>query len=267
MSSHGNGFGRRPPIRDNLPPRAATGPAAPAALAATVLIKIITSRGVLQIGGVLIGVAIALASVTEYVRAMKSAGKALDRHWADHAGYPTLDQPPSARPNAPSTYNELRTTCLATAKKANLSRAMRADLDYFVNIRVGEEQLEQHAAFIDCLITSHPGRLCQAEHRAHLADAVSSYFRLRMRVREEWIMARGPFSAPARGLVARPGQNGISTQYPSERTDPRIVDGLRSLIEQGLLTAADLGAGLIGRMPSDLAQQLKSVERKKATCG
>ena len=264
MTSNSNGFGRRPPIRDILPQRTATGPAAPAAGG---LIKILTSRGVLQIGGILIGVVIALAGVMEYVRGMKSAGKALDRSWADNAGYPALDQRPSARPNAPSTHSELHTACLATAKKASLSRAMSADLDYFVNIRVGEEQLEQHAALIDCLIASQPDRLCQAEHRAHLVDSVNNYFRLRMRVREEWVMARGPFSAPGKGLVARPGQNGISTQYPSERTDPRVVDGLRSLIEQGLLTPADLGAELVGRMPGDLSQQLKGVERKKATCG
>jgi hypothetical protein len=267
MNSHGNGFGKRPPIRNNMPPRTTTDPAVPATPAASGFFKIITSRGVLQIGGILIGVVITLAGVTEYARSMKSAGKALDRSWADNTGYPTLDQSPSAQPNAPSTHGELRAACLATAKKASLSRTMTADLDHFANIRVGEAQIEQHAALIGCLIASHPDRFCQAEHRAHLVDSVNNYFRLRMRVREEWIMARGPFSAPAVGLVARPGRDGVSTQFPSERTDPRIVDGLRSLIEQGLLTPADLGAGFFGRMPGDLAEQLKGVERKKAACG
>ena len=57
----------------------------------------------------------------------------------------------------------------------------------------------QHAAFIDCLITDSPRRFCQPEHRAHLAGAVRDYFRLRMRVREEWMMARNPFGAPRPG--------------------------------------------------------------------
>lgn len=267
MSSNGNGFGRRTPLRDNLPPRPSAGPAEPVEPAGPGLVEILTSRGMKQIGGIVVGVAIVFAAITLYVSGMKSAGRALDRHWAVNAGYPTLDQQPPTRPNAPSTYNELRTSCLATAKKADLGRAMSNDLDYFTNIRVGERQLMQHAAFIDCLITEHPGRFCQPEHRAHLAGAVRDYFRLRMRVREEWMMARSPLSAPGRGLVAMPGRQGVSAQYPSERTDPRVVDGLKSLIVAGYLTPADLGAGWFSRMPGDLSEQFQGVEAKKRSCG
>ena len=264
MSANGNGFGRRTPMRGNPPPRPAPAPVEPAGPG---LIDLLTSRGMKQIGGILAGVAIVFGVITLYVNGMKSAGRALDRQWAENAGYPTLDQLPPRRENTPSTYNELRTACLATAKKAGLSHAMNDELDYFVNIRVGEQELVQHAAFIDCLITEHPGRLCQAEHRAHLVSAVRDYFRLRMRVREEWMMSRSPFAASSVGLVARPGQHGISTQYPSERTDPRIVRGLRSLIESGHLTTADLGAGFFSRMPGDLNDQLKGVEARKRSCG
>jgi Na+-transporting methylmalonyl-CoA/oxaloacetate decarboxylase gamma subunit len=264
MSPSGNGFGRRTPMRDNPPPRPNPSPVEPTGPS---LVDLLTSRGMKQIGGMLLGVAIVFAVITIYVSGMKSAGRALDKHWAENAGYPTLDQLPPRRENTPSTYNELRTACLATAKKAGLSRATNNELDYFVNIRVGEDKLEQHAAFIDCLITQHPGRLCQTEHRAHLVGAVRDYFHLRTRVREEWMMARSPLSAPGVGLVGMPGRHGISAQYPSERTDPRIVSGLRSLIESGHLTTADLGAGFFSRMPGDLGEQLKGAEAKKRTCG
>ena len=134
-----------------------------------------------------------------------------------------------ARTDVGATYNELRTTCKARADKVQLSRAMRDELEHFVNIRVGEVHVERHVEFIDCLMTTMPGRFCQAEHRAHLVDAIRTYFRLRMRVREEWAMMRNnPFSASGVGLVRRPGSDGISARYPSERTDPRIVAGLTS---------------------------------------
>lgn len=225
-----------------------------------------TSRGVRQIGGILAGVAIMFVVGTLYVSGMKSAGRALDKSWAENAGYPALDQQP-ARATAPATDDKVRTACLARAKQARLNRAMDRELDYFVNINVGESQLEQHAAFIDCLITEQPRRLCEAEHRSHLAGALRDYFRLRMRVREEWMMARSPMSAAGRGLIAMPGSSGVSAQFPSERTDPRIINGLRSLVTDGYLTTADLGSGLFSRMPGDLEEQLKGFERKKRSCG
>ena len=260
MSATGNGFGRRTPLRDNPVRQPEPGPAEPAETAGPSLIDLLTSRGMKQIGGILAGVVIVFVVITLYVNGMKSAGRALDKQWAENAGYPALDQ----RANAPATDDKLRTACLATAKRAGLNRAMNNELDYFTSIRVGENQLEQHAAFIDCLITEQPRRLCQAEHRAHLAGALRDYFRLRTRVREEWLMARSP---PSMGLVARPGQHGVSAQYPSERTDPRIASGLRSLIESGYLTPADLGAGFLSRMPGNLDEHLKGVEPKKKSCG
>lgn len=263
MSATGNGFGRRTPLRDNSTPRPDPGPAEAAEMAGRGLVDLLTSRGVKQIGGILAGVAIVFAVVTFYVSGMKSAGRALDKQWAENAGYPALDQ----RANAPATDDKLRTTCLARAKQARLNPTMARELDYFTNIRVGENRLEQYVAFIDCLVTEQPRRLCQAEHRAHLVGALRDYFRLRIRVREEWLMARSPRSASSMGLVAQPGQHGVSAQYPSERTDPRIVTGLRSLIERGYLTPADLGAGFLSRMPGNLDEYLKGVEAKKKSCG
>ena len=259
MSATG-GFGRRThPARNNPVRQPAPGPVEPAGPS---LVDLLTSRGVRQIGGILAGVAVMFAVVTLYVSGMKSAGRALDKSWAENAGYPALDQQP-ARANAPATDDKLRNACLARAKAAGLNRVMDRELDYFTNIRVGENQLEQHAAFIDCLITEQPRRLCQPEHRAHLAGALRDYFRLRMRVREEWMMARSPMSAAGHGLIAMPG----SAQFPSERTDPRIINGLRSLVTDGYLTTADLGAGLFSRMPGDLNDQLNGIERKKRSCG
>jgi hypothetical protein len=269
MTSQGNGFGRRPSVRDELLRRAGAGPAEPPRAgpeANAGLSELLTSRGAKQIGGIALGVAIVFAAVAVYVQGMKSAGRALDRQWAENAGYPTLDQVPPTRANSPSTYNELRTACQERAKRADLPRAMDRDLDMFVNIRVGESQLLRHAAFIDCLITEHFARLCQGEHRQHLAGAVRDYFRLRLRVREEWMMVRTPFGQ-AMGLKQLPGRDGISTRFPSERTDPRIVDGLKSLIADGYMTRADLGGGFFSRMPGDLEEQLKGVERQKRSCG
>jgi hypothetical protein len=271
MPTAGTGFGRRTPARNAPLPHANPGPAQPAGTGPAepdgpCLVDLLTSRGVKQIGGVLVGVAIVFAVITLYVNGMKSAGRALDRQWAENAGYPTLDQQPT-RANAPATEDKVRNACLARAKGAGLNRAMDRALDYFTNIRVGENQIEQHAAFINCLVTEQPSRLCQAEHSSHLAGALRDYFRLQRRVREEWMMARSPMSATSAGLAPWPGRQGVSTQYPSERTDPRIVNGLKSLIVAGYLTPADLGAGWFSRMPGDLDEQLKGVEAKKRSCG
>ncbi len=265
-------FGRRAPVRGNAAPPASPPEISPGAGSngggPPDLVQVLNSRGVRQIGGILLGVAIVFGIITFYVSGMKMAGRALDRQWAENAGYPALDNPPASRTDAGSTYNELRTTCKARADKVQLSRAMRDELELFVNIRVGEVHVERHVEFIDCLMTSLPGRFCQAEHRAHLVDAIRTYFRLRMRVREEWAMMRNnPFSASGVGLVRRPGSDGISARYPSERTDPRIIAGLTTLITDGYLTRADLGAGMFSRMPGDLEELLKGVERKNRSCG
>jgi hypothetical protein len=258
MSVQGNGFGnRKPTIRDDMAAQA-TAQGSGGGI----------SRGISQIGGVTIGIAIVLAVATFYIVSMKSAGRALSDHWAQNAGYPQIDNPPVKRADQGATYNELRTTCKPRAERVQISQAMRQDLDYYPNIWVGEEQVMQHAAFVDCLITEMPTRLCRPEHRAHLVDAVRTYFRMRVKVREEWAMTRNnPFGAHAVGLVAAPGSTGVSARYPSERTDPRIVAGLRDLIAKGYITPTDLGGGAFSRMPGDLAETLKGVERKQQSCG
>jgi hypothetical protein len=249
MSFEGNGFGRRPNIREELAGR-------------------INTRGTSAIGGVAFGIAIVLAVMTFYVVSMKSAGRALNNSWTQNAGYPALDNPPVQRADAGTPYSELRTACKRRAEKVQLSRATSLELDYHVNIRVGERQLDQHVAFIDCLITETPARFCRPEHRVHLVEAVRSYFRLRMRVREEWAMARNnPFGAHAAGLMPLPGAHGVTTRFPSQQTDARIVTGLAGLIANGYLTPADLGAGLFSRMPGDLGELLKDAARKTNRCG
>jgi hypothetical protein len=233
------------------------------------LVAMTISRCSRQIAGIVICAAVivfALGAV--YVVGMKAVGRALSNHWEENAGYPTLDEPVPSRAKPASTYNELRTSCQHSAKNIQLSRAMDNELSYSMNIRVGELQLEQHAFFIDCLMTTLPSRLCLVEHRAHLVDAVRAYFRLLMRVREEWAMMRAnPFSLHAVKGVRPPGPK-ITTQFPSERTDPRIIYGLTTLINEGYLTRADLnGGGFLARMPGDLSSQLEGVEGKRRRCG
>ena len=174
------------------------------------------------------------------------------------------------RTDASSTYNELRTTCKARADKvAAQPRDDATSSTISSNIRVGEVHVERHADFIDCLMTSLPGRFCQAEHRAHLVDAIRTYFRLRMRVREEWAMTRNnPFSASRRWACADcRARDGITARYPSERTDPRIVAGLTTLIAEGYLTRADLGARHVQPHARRSRRPLKGVERKNRACG
>jgi hypothetical protein len=244
------------------PPPAASSQAAPPAL-----MQLLASRGVRQIAGIMLGVAIVFGAITIYVGGMKKAGRALDRQWEENAGYPALDSPPARRAGA-DVSSDVRTTCKARAEQVKLNAATRRDLDYYVNIWVGEEQLLQHAAFITCLSSTQPARLCQPEHRGHLAGAVRDYFRLRMRVREEWTMARtNPFGAAQAGLMPLPGAQGINARFPSERTDPDIIAGLTRLIADGYLARADLGAGMFSRMPGDLETQLTGIERKKRSCG
>jgi hypothetical protein len=263
-------FGRRPPQHDQIRRQAnavSPPPAASSEASGPSWMRFLASPGVRQIAGITLGVAIVFGIVMIYVSGMKMAGRALNRQWEENAGYPALDNP-SARRAGANVSSDVRTTCKARADQVKLNAATRRELDYYVDIWVGEEQLMQHAAFINCLSSTQSFRFCQPEHREHLAGAVRDYFRLRMRVGEEWAMARNnPFGAAQTGLMPLPGAQGINARFPSERTDPDIIAGLTRLIADGYLTRADLGASMFSSMPGDLAKQLTGAERKKRSCG
>jgi hypothetical protein len=270
MSPQDRTFGRRSPPQDQVrrPANAVSPPPAASSQASgRPLMQFLALPGVRQIAGITLGVAIMFGLIMIYVSGMKTAGRALGRQWEENAGYPALDSP-SARRAGAGLASDVRTTCKARAEQVKLNAATRRDLDYYVDIWVGEEQVMQHAAFIACLVSTQPARFCQPEHGGHLAGAMRDYFRLRLRVREEWTMARNnPFGAAQAGLMPLPGAQGINARFPSERTDPDIVAGLTRLITDGYLTRADLGAGMFSRMPGDLETQLTGVERNKRSCG
>ena len=81
------------------------------------------------------------------------------------------------------------------------------------------------------------------------------------------MMRNNPFSASGVGLVRRPGSDGISARYPSERD--RSPHHCRSHYSdhRWLLTRADLGAGMFSPHARRCRELLKGVERKNRSCG
>jgi hypothetical protein len=251
-------FGRRGPQHDDA------APAEPSPL------TFIRSPLVKKLAGIGVGIALVLAAIALGNDHMKRKGKALADQWAQNVGYPELDSDASRRHrDASSTYPEIRRACRARADTAGLSRSQNMALEAFEGAMVGENELVRHAAFIDCLMSEMPSRLCQSEHKAHLLDAIRAYYRLRTKVREEWALtAAAPFAGMRVALTNLPGGSHVTTILPSKHTDPRIVAGLTRLIEDGYLSQRDFrGAFLDSSIPRELRNAIKSVERKAQRCG
>lgn len=216
-----------------------------------------------QLTGIGIGVLIACAIIAVYIFGMKSAGKSLSKQWEENAGYPAVDA--SRGKKKPTTYPEIRVTCKARSDAADLSRSQRHALDMLRNVVVGETELARFAVYLDCLMTQPPARLCQAEHKEHLINTVHDYFKLRVKVKEEWFISTASPLSAAR-TVGIPNNEGSTSSFPSTYVDPRVIAGLKSLITDGYLSRKDIGGFLDLSMPRELQEPLKGVEAKKKSC-
>src|SRR5215218_737856 len=148
-----NGFGRRNAVRPT-PPAEPTSP----------LLK--------QIGGILVGVAIAFALGGAYVVLMKQAGRTLDQKFVENftAGAPA--EAIQRIKEVDANLDDIHRTCTARTKTVGLDRAQSQAVEGYMQLFSGESELARGAAYIECLATSQPARFCQKPHKAHLVAAV-----------------------------------------------------------------------------------------------
>ena len=221
-----------------------------------------------QLGGILVGVGILLFLQAVYIVSMKGFGRALDQHWQQNFGYPGIEDAYHRTARRDATLEEVHNNCKARTDFVQLGPAERSALEGFDGLYSGETALEKAALYLSCLTAQKPARFCQSAHRAHLAAALSDYYKLMAKVREErYLQTTSPFSVE-RGMLINPpvgGQFGATKAPPSAQTDPRVIDGLRALIIDGYITRRDI-EGWFASLSTDLQGSLRGVEAKKVTC-
>ena len=255
----GNEFGQRQAItRDTLRSIQGVSPAA----ARDDGVNFFSSPLWRQLRGMLIGIAIVGLLVAVYIATMKGFGRALDQHWAQYVGYPSVEDA-YARSGAKDTLLEQvhndcksRSDFVGRNKPKTMNDVVSAD-----GITKGRA-----ATYVSCLAAEKPKRLCQAVHRSHLLAAVRDYYRLLAKMREEHVMMNGGPFAANRALMGGP----VSETFPSTspmamESDPRVIEALKTLVSNGYLPRRDLIAAA-GR-PSDLEVALRGVEPKQKGCG
>jgi hypothetical protein len=258
-------FGRRGLARPvSQPPAAEPGndsnPSGRASFLRSPLIK--------QLGGILIGVGILIGLQAVYFVSMKGFGRALDQHWRDNFGYPGLEDAYLATKHRDNALEQAHNHCKARTDFVQLGRAERNALEGFDGLYSGESALAKASPYVSCLTTQSPSRFCQPPHRTHLVAALTDYYRLISKVREErYLAATSPF-AVEKAMLIHPGggsPRGATGSPPSGQTDPRIVDGLRGLITDGYLSHRDLD-GLPSALAGDLQGQLRTVKPARMAC-
>jgi hypothetical protein len=229
--------------------------------------SILRSRLIKQLGGILIGVGILIGLQAVYVVSMKGFGRALDQHWKDNFGYPGLEDAYLATKSRDNALEQAHNHCNARTDFVQLGRAERNALEGFDGLYSGESALAKASLYVSCLTTQSPSRFCQPPHRTHLVAALTDYYRLMSKVREERYLATTSPFAVEKGMLIHPGgsPHGATGSPPSGQSDPRIVDGLRGLITAGYLSHSDLD-GLPTALAGDLRGQLRTVKPARTAC-
>ena len=251
-----NGFGRRGATHRGP----GSGPS-PIATPGSPLLK--------QIGGILLGVAIAFALGATFVLFMKHAGRTLDRKFVETATPGAPDEAIKRVKNVDANLQAVQQTCTERAKTARLSTAQERATDGYTELASGEDELARGAAFVECLATVQPARFCQAPHKAHLVEAVRQYFKLKRQMQEAWFMATGgPGGAQKAALTGAPYrfEQRVALAMPSAVTSPAMLAGLRVLAADGHVAAKDFGGFAGTGVPPDLGEALNGVQPKRATC-
>jgi hypothetical protein len=196
---------------------------------------------------------------------MKGFGRALDRYWAENAGYPGLDDAYKRTTAAGSdklleqVHNDCksRSDFVGRHRPKTHAEVMSAD-----EITIGRAVI-----YLSCLAYERPARFCEARHRAHLFAAVKDYYRLKSKIREEHaFMNASPFAAERNALIGVPTREIIPTTSPrAAASDPRIVGALKALVSSGFISRREL-VSATGGWPNDLDFVLRSAEPKQKGC-
>jgi hypothetical protein len=256
MSDNNTGFGRRQAIpRESLK----TMQAAPAGNGRSGFPVPAPVRGLL-IGFGIVGLLFAV-----HVATMKGFGRALDRHWAENAGYPGVEDAyrRSAGAGSDKLLEQVHNDCKSRSDFVGRNRPnTRAEVMSGDDVILGRS-----VTYLSCLANEKPARFCEAPHRSHLFAAIKDHYRLKAKMREEHVlMNSGPFAATRNALIGGPTREMFPTTSPmAAESDPRVIGALKPLIVGGYVTRRDL-ISATGGWPNDFDLVLRGVEPKQKGC-
>lgn len=250
MSGSNTTFGRRGPDTPAGPPRRGI----------PILFK--------QIGGIAVGAAIVVALAGGHSYFMKQAGKALDQKFVAGAAAGNPQGAIGTIAGKDAVLQGIHQTCTRRAALAEVT-SEQLDATPTHSVAGGELQLASSGAYVACLAQEQPKRFCDKSQRQHLVQAMREYLKLLRQTREEWQIQTGGPAGRAFGLTNAPASAGqpARVELPSDRLDPQLVKGLRSLVADGLITGGDFGGFAGIGVPGEVAEALKDVQAKKAACG
>ncbi len=167
----------------------------------------------------------------------------------------------------------LHAACRRASNNASIDSRFRGAPD--ASPKAGEAGLLRSAVFIACMMETEAARYCQKEHRADLVSQVREHLDVMRRVKGDWRFQSMPVDFTP-GQTANPVLQAWKIKqtpldvperadYPSGTLDKRIVDGLRRLAEQGLISASDFG--WFGyALPEELKPAFQNLELKDDPC-
>jgi hypothetical protein len=223
-----------------------------------------------QVGGILFGVAIAFAIGAGFILTMKYAGRLLDNKFVESATPGAPQEAIKQIKNADSGLKAIQETCTQRAKEAKLTPAQSRATDGYMELYAGESEMTEAAAFVECLATSKPSRFCQAPDKKHLIEATRQYAKLNLQMAQAWWMAMGgPGGANKASLTGAPytAQQREALRMPSVIMSPTMVAALRSLVQDGWVSAKDLAALTGNGVPPQFKETLANIQPKKGACG
>lgn len=97
----------------------------------------------------------------------------------------------------------------------------------------GGNAIQQAVAYVSCLATESPKRLCQMTHRTHLLTAMKNYYHLQAK----------------------------SSDLPIG-SHPQMIEALKTVVVHGYMPRRDVAAA----GPADLEAALRGVEARKSGC-
>jgi hypothetical protein len=173
-----------------------------------------------QIGGIAIGVVIALAIGATFVTVMKQAGRLLDQKFVENATSGAPDEAIKRLKHVDAGLEKIHQSCLERARTASLNTAQSRATDGYMELFAGENELARGAAYVECLAQEQPSRFCQTAHKAHLGEAVRQYFKLLRQMREAWAIALGgPGGIDGRALSERAARRARHAECRAEPFD------------------------------------------------
>ncbi len=220
-----------------------------------------------QLGGVAIGVAIALGLLGANNMLMRKAGHDLNRKFLEQANSTHWRESTPAAGDADLTAVHLK--CLGVGKLARLTPAQSRVSAHYIELASGEASLARTAAYVECLARDNPARFCRSEDREHLVQAVKEFYRQQTQMKEAWSsVLRAPGAAQGAAIVggARNSSQLAMIGMPSAVASPSMIGALQAAAAQGYISASDFGGFAGFGVPDELDEAFGKIQPVKGAC-